>query len=158
MHRFIFTIALTALFTLAQCIPTNSGHQNISTNHSTPNRMLRCYPQTYTYENQGSEGSPWVADCQQMIANIQGSGSWKVNPLTQRTLTTYKTCNFGATDADWGQGIVVGNQDIIYIVTESINRFAFDSRDGGGKKVGAKGTFQCSPTARWHIDNTWGLY
>ncbi|KAL4756034.1 uncharacterized protein BDW70DRAFT_166856 [Aspergillus foveolatus] len=109
-----------------------------------------------TFEDQGSEASPLIEDCKQIIKNIQGTdGEWNTSPLEkQRALVSYGSCKFGVT----GKGIhgnvsfMTGAQDIIDIINDAIEKFG---RDDG--RVGAKGTMQCDGNIKKQkID--WGLY
>ncbi|KAL4904081.1 hypothetical protein BDW74DRAFT_185756 [Aspergillus multicolor] len=109
-----------------------------------------------TFEDQGSEASPLIDDCKQIIKNIQGTdGEWNTSPLEkQRSLVHYGSCRFGVT----GKGIhgnvsfMTGAQDIIDIINDAIEKFG---RDDG--RVGAKGTMQCDGNIKKQkVD--WGLY
>ncbi|KAL4982965.1 hypothetical protein BDW68DRAFT_191715 [Aspergillus falconensis] len=109
-----------------------------------------------TFEDQGSEASPLIEDCKQIIKNIQGTdGEWNTSPLEkQRALVSYGSCKFGVT----GKGIhgnvsfMTGAQDIIDIINDAIEKFG---RDDG--RVGAKGTMQCDGNIKKQkVD--WGLY
>lgn len=73
-----------------------------------------------TFVDESSGGSPLIADCQQIAANIAGGGTWVTNAEgVQRELVSYGTCAFGVT----GVGELtydVGNQDIIDLINSSI--------------------------------------
>ncbi|KAL4925616.1 putative necrosis-inducing factor-domain-containing protein, partial [Aspergillus undulatus] len=94
------------------------------------------YCGTSTFVDQGSEASPLIDDCKQIIKNIQGTdGDWNTSPLEkQRSLVHSGTCHLGVT----GKGIhgnisfITGAQDIIYIINDAIKKFGrSDGRVGG---------------------------
>jgi hypothetical protein len=112
--------------------------------------------QVSSFTDATSNASPLVTDCQQIVANIQGTqGSWTVEAVTgkQHQLVQFGTCAFGVT-ADAGHGrteIYVGAQDIVDLITSSISMFASNG------KVGSSGTVDCN--ANIGTDTmVWGLY
>ncbi|KAH7079713.1 putative necrosis-inducing factor-domain-containing protein [Paraphoma chrysanthemicola] len=108
-----------------------------------------------TFVNQSSGGSPLIADCQQIVRNIAGGGTWTVSVVkSHRQLVSYGTCVFGVDGDGGGLFVHVGNGDISDLINDSIKRFAWQG------KVGAKGHMQCQ-----NIDGgityaglNWGLY
>jgi hypothetical protein len=108
-----------------------------------------------TFENRTSGGSPRVDDCLQIARNIAGGGTWTVPGDTQHQLVQYGTCAFG-TQHDWkfggGTGPIykVGNEDIIDLINDSVNRFQWNGL------VGAKGSMVCKGYPDAPIE--WGLY
>ncbi|KAL6233081.1 hypothetical protein BDW75DRAFT_252210 [Aspergillus navahoensis] len=109
-----------------------------------------------TFEDQGSEASPLIEDCKQIIKNIQGTdGEWNTSPLEkQRALVSYGSCKFGVTGKgiDGNVSFMTGAQDIIDIINDAIEKFG---RNDG--RIGAKGTMQCDGNIKKQkVD--WGLY
>jgi len=112
---------------------------------------------TSTFTDETSDASPLVSDCQQIIANIQGTnGEWapeNVNKNTN-TIASYGSCNFDVQSNTPGNGAVdyyVGAQDIIDLINSSIQMFASNG------KVGSKGDMTCKGDVS-HVDVTWGIY
>ncbi|KAL2801870.1 putative necrosis-inducing factor-domain-containing protein [Aspergillus granulosus] len=109
-----------------------------------------------TFEDQGSEASPWIEDCENIIDMLTNTDKdWNRSPLEkQRSLVSNGTCHFGVT----GKGIhgnvsfMTGAQDIIDIIRDSIKKFGRSD-----KRVGAKGTMQCDGNIKKQKVN-WGLY
>ncbi|KAH7303528.1 putative necrosis-inducing factor-domain-containing protein [Stachybotrys elegans] len=108
-----------------------------------------------SFVNQSSGGSPFISDCQQIVRNIAGGGSWTV-PLTfYRKLVSHGTCAFGAqAQYDFrATNAKIGNQDIMDLINDSIRRFSWNGR------VGSKGEMQCQYDPRQHLGTvSWGLY
>lgn len=109
-----------------------------------------------SFEDQTSDASPSVSDCQQIIKNIQGypTSTWTTGIASQRELVHFGACQFGVESKSCADGDVtfeVGAHDIIDIITEAIKRF------GGSGRVEAKGTVDCAGNVH---DTTieWGLY
>lgn len=98
-----------------------------------------------TFDNQGSDVSPTVSDCQQLIRNIEGDATtdWTHGIVGQRMIASYGSCRFGIERTGGTGGAVqfrVGGQDVIDVINDSIRQF------GGGGRVGAKGVMPCSST------------
>ncbi|KAF9031611.1 Ecp2 effector protein, partial [Panaeolus papilionaceus] len=96
-----------------------------------------------SFINQSSGGSPWVDDCRVVTHNIAGGGTWTTLTLTEhRELDRHACCRFGvravATGGAWD--FTVGNQDIINLINDWINRFQHEGR------VGSKGNMHCGST------------
>jgi hypothetical protein len=127
-----------------------------------------------TFENQSSDGSPLITDCQQIATNIAGmfshflhlspplithklgGGTWSIGTGGggQHQLVQYGTCAFGVNTEDSANVGHIGNQDIIDLINESISRFSYNG------KVGAKGKVGCQ-SATGLVGGTefiWGLY
>ncbi|KAJ5819791.1 hypothetical protein N7474_005382 [Penicillium riverlandense] len=133
------------LATIAYAAPSNRAARLIARDS-----INDCGASTFVDETTG--GSPTVSDCQQMMANIAGGGSWEVLDTTQRQLVQYGTCAFGANQDSDGGIIYVGNQDIIDLVTTAIDLFQWEGL------VGAKGDMPCNIVGASTSNTTWGLY
>lgn len=110
-----------------------------------------------TWEDQTTDGSPPVADCQQMVRNVQGTdGTWTTGIGPQRGITTLGKCILGVQNDGVGHAdavrYVVGAGDVEVIVNEAIKRY------GGSGKVGAKGHMTCSGEVGGEVPIKWGLY
>ncbi|KAJ4369601.1 hypothetical protein N0V83_005363 [Neocucurbitaria cava] len=106
-----------------------------------------------TFENQSSDGSPNISDCQQIATNIAGGGTWTV-AVGQHQLVQYGTCAFGVTPEDSLNYAYIGNQDIIDVINASIQKFSYNG------KVGAKGVMGCQ-SGQGEVSGdevTWGIY
>ncbi|KAI4685538.1 uncharacterized protein J4E84_006266 [Alternaria hordeiaustralica] len=110
-----------------------------------------------TFENQGSDASPKVEDCRQIIKNIQGDGNteWTVQTagLRQRAIAKASGCSFGveATNLNGNIDFEVGGQDVIDVINEAIQKF------GGGGRIGAKGEMKCrGNVVKQNVK--WGIY
>jgi hypothetical protein len=125
-----------------------------------------------TFENQSSDGSPLIVDCQKIASNIAGTSkpSALPSPISDTTLFhpgfianmhfvgggtwSIGTCAFGVDKSDTTNVGYVGNQDIIDLINESIRRFSYNG------KVGSKGSMDCQ-SAQGVVDSVrfgWGLY
>ncbi|CAK7219748.1 hypothetical protein SBRCBS47491_003955 [Sporothrix bragantina] len=112
--------------------------------------------QSSSFIDQTSDASPSVDDCMQIVNNIVGTdGEWTTQVVgkNQRQLVSYGSCKFGvqATDEHGNVNFVVAAQDIVDIITDSIQQF------GGSGKIGAKGYMDCSGNINSQ-DIEWGLY
>jgi hypothetical protein len=113
---------------------------------------------TSAFENETSDASPLVSDCQQIILNIQGTNrKWSPENVNKNTNTivSYGTCNFDVQSYDLGNGSVdyyVGAQDIIDLINSSIAMYASNG------KVGSKGTMTCNGDTIASVSVTWGIY
>ncbi|KAH7081154.1 putative necrosis-inducing factor-domain-containing protein [Paraphoma chrysanthemicola] len=149
------TLILATLLATATCAPVSSNAQADVVKALDARASINDCADS-TFENQSSGGSPKVSDCQQMAANIAGGGTWTTTLSLQRTLASYGTCAFGV-KASGSSGMsgqfLVGNQDIIDVVNESIRRFQWNGL------VGAKGVMPCQTGQRDDAaDVSWGLY
>ncbi len=108
-----------------------------------------------TFENKGSDASPLVKDCLQIVKNIEGTdGEWNISPLKkQRELVKFGSCHFGVTGTNIKGNVSfnVGAQDIVDIIKDAIKQF------GSGDRIGAKGSMQCGGNIKKQ-DVDWGLY
>jgi len=107
-----------------------------------------------TFVDQTSEASPRVDDCLVIVKNIAGGGRWEIEALIgqQHQLVQWGTCAFGVQRAVVGAPyFYVGNEDIIYAIMSSIEKF------GSSGLVGSKGYMRCSPNFLSPGCN-WGLY
>jgi hypothetical protein len=141
------TIALVTLILVTQAFPT------AGTSPSTP-PLKRDYDCTdYQYQDNTSSGSPLVSDCQQLVSNIFGPGSWRTDQLSFRTIASYDACNFGVQQATPEIVIfVVGNQDVEFIINNCINAYQ------SGGRVGTSGNTQCNSDIKANNDVYWSLY
>ncbi|KAK0662109.1 putative necrosis-inducing factor-domain-containing protein [Cercophora samala] len=109
-----------------------------------------------TFENRGSEASPWIADCERMASNLSGAGKWTYTSFDMhRTIASYGTCAFGIEAAQLFQGVTwVGTQDVKDLVRDSIAMFR--RHDG---RVGARGEMQCGiENSAYEVRILWGLF
>jgi hypothetical protein len=115
--------------------------------------LRRCWD--FTWEDQTTDGSPPVSDCQQMVRNVQGTtGSWTTGIGPHRGITKNGQCILGVENNGLGQTprYVVGAGDVEIIVNEAIKRY------GANGKVGAKGYMTCSGETKGEDPIKWGLY
>ncbi|KAL8371943.1 hypothetical protein RB595_001650 [Gaeumannomyces hyphopodioides] len=111
-----------------------------------------------SFENTGSDVSPLVSDCQQVIKNIEGDASTVfTHSITgHREILKFGTCRFGIERTGGTGGTVqfmVGGQDVIDLINDAIKQF------GGGGRVGAKGVMPCAGvTVNTKVDVLWGIY
>jgi hypothetical protein len=112
-----------------------------------------CYD--ITFEDQTSDASPSVSDCQGIIRNIGGTdGRWDTGIGPQKRLVLFGNCAVGVQN-DGVKGSVdyfTGAQDLVDIIQGSMDRFG-----GGTGKIGAKGTMTCQGNASKQPVK-WGLY
>ncbi|OIW24824.1 hypothetical protein CONLIGDRAFT_684731 [Coniochaeta ligniaria NRRL 30616] len=104
-----------------------------------------------TFENQDSAASPLIADCLHIVDNIADGGQWSVTSGSQHQLVQWGTCAFGVQGCCGDAFFYIGNEDIIDIIHDSINKFGFNGI------IGAKGRMQCSAAALG-AQVEWGLY
>ncbi|RCI16483.1 hypothetical protein L249_1735 [Ophiocordyceps polyrhachis-furcata BCC 54312] len=104
-----------------------------------------------SFEDRGSEASPYASDCEMLAHNIASGGDWTVTHGVHRTLAQYGTCAFGAEGGGpWYTW--VGNEDIRDLIRDSINKF---KRPDG--KVGSRGWMKCSGNSGGGRI-LWGIY
>ncbi|THC87565.1 hypothetical protein EYZ11_012987 [Aspergillus tanneri] len=110
-----------------------------------------------SFEDQTSDASPTVEDCLTIIKNIQGDSStdWTIQVIGkhQRELARHGSCAFGVetTKVNGNVNFVVGGQDVIDIINESVKRFGADG------KVAAKGKMNCNGNIKSQAV-LWGIY
>ena len=110
-----------------------------------------------TFVGQTTEASPSIDDCLQIVENIRGTdGKWNPENAVgeQHEGPHYGSCAVGFQSLDVGNGNInyhVGSQDVVDIIHESIDRFAWNG------KVGAKGHMKCKGTVGPQPIE-WGLY
>ncbi|KAE8130935.1 putative necrosis-inducing factor-domain-containing protein [Aspergillus pseudotamarii] len=157
MHLQIAAVFAT-LLALAQAAPTtqslNANSPGVIFVQSTSNAMIDDCGDS-TFENQTSDASPLVSDCQQITRNIAGGGTWEVEDFGgQHQLVQYGTCAFGVTGDKSINGFYVGNSDIIDLINDSISRYNWNG------KVGSKGSMGCQSLTglMGGVTVTWGLY
>lgn len=132
---------IASLLAAAQCSPTLVARTNDCGDSS--------------FENQSSGGSPAVSDCQQLAANIVGTGTWTVSDSAGFTqLAQYGTCAFGVHPTSNGWYALIGNDDIRDLIYESISRYSWNGL------VGAKGHMDCQSGkgALGDIGVDWAVY
>jgi hypothetical protein len=111
-----------------------------------------------SFENQGSDASPLVGDCKQIIRNIEEDAStdWTHGITGQREILKFGSCAFGIKRTGGTGGAVqfrVGGQDVIDVINDAIKQFASDG------KIGAKGVMSCSgTTVNTKVNVEWGIY
>ncbi|KAL5337697.1 hypothetical protein BJX70DRAFT_409027 [Aspergillus crustosus] len=112
-----------------------------------------------TFENETSGGSPLVEDCLQIVKNYENDATTgfttPVAGKQHREIGHYGTCAFGvqALKVDGHATFQTGGQDIIDLIKDSVNKYAWQG------KVGAKGTMRCKGTlAGKKQDVEWGIY
>lgn len=105
-----------------------------------------------SFEDQGSEASPTIADCKGIVRNIHG-GSYKNQGVgVNHPILSNGGCTFNIYGGAHGSVTYsVGDQDVIDAIGGAIKRF---SRSDG--KIGAKGVFSCEGNAGSE-SVTWGL-
>jgi hypothetical protein len=147
MQLLRMTIALATLILSTQALPT------AGTSPSTPLFKSDVDCSDYQYQDNTGGGSPFVSDCQQLVSNIFGPGSWRTDQPGFRTIATYGTCNFSVQQATPEIVIfIVGNQDVETLITNSINMYQ------SGGRVGASGNMQCTSDLPTAYDVYWSLY
>lgn len=109
-----------------------------------------------TFVDQTSDASPSVDDCMGIVTNIQGTqGEWEVENAIgeQHQIVQYGDCKFGiqGLNKEGNVDFHIGAQDIVDIITTSIDMF------GGSGKIGAKGDMDCAGTVNSQ-DVEWGIY
>lgn len=104
MYFFKTFVLAAALSFTAQAAPVSNLEERDSIND--------CYDSSF--ENQTSDASPLVSDCQQIAVNIADGGTWSTGDAGyQRQLVQYGTCALGVSGDFQAQVFYVGNQDII---------------------------------------------
>ena len=122
--------------------------------------QLLGYCGTSDFVDKTSAASPLVSDCQQLIRNLQAGAATDRGHFTienaigsQHAIANYGTCIFGVQGIgkDGNGDFHVGAQDIVDIITNSIEMF------GSTGRVGASGGMSCTGTVKpqWV---EWGLY
>lgn len=111
---------------------------------------------TSTFVDQTSSGSPMVADCLEIVKQIEGKHkSWEVENAVeqQHQLLHHGTCQFGVqgTSINGNINFHVGSQDIVDIINQSVKQF------GGSGRVSAKGDMSCQGDVKGQPVH-WGLY
>ena len=109
-----------------------------------------------TFVDQISEASPTVSDCMQLVKNIAGKDfNHEVENAigSHHQLDQYGSCAFGvqAIGKTGNVDFLIGNKDMVDIITESVKRF------GGSGKVGAMGEVSCEGTTKGQVVE-WGIY
>jgi hypothetical protein len=98
--------------------------------------------------------SPLAEDCIELAHRIRGAGEWTVEGflLQDHQLVEWKTCAFGIMSIQATMLFLVGNQDIIDLLRDSVRDFTLDGR------VGAMGKMWCRNNPGWSVQVKWGIY
>lgn len=92
-----------------------------------------------TFADVGSFDSPWITDCQDLVATMDPDGSWQIMDWTKATTQSSGTCHF---DIKAHEGVAIGSQDVSDLINDSIAKFG---RAGG--RVGSMGLVDCQSVA-----------
>ncbi|KAG5655689.1 hypothetical protein KAF25_009188, partial [Fusarium avenaceum] len=117
----------------------------------------RCENKDSSFENETSEKSPLIKDCEAIIRNIEGNGGtqWTVQVVgtNQRKIAAAGTCAFGveATKVDGNVNFEFGGQDMINIITTAVKKY------GKNGKIGAIGDLHCSGNIKQQPVH-WAIY
>ncbi|CAI7609058.1 unnamed protein product [Penicillium bialowiezense] len=134
-------VILSTFFSLLLAAPTTQTPKTIhaATPLSARSQVHDCV--NSTSEDQASNGSPLAADCLKIASNIAGGGSWTILSGHQHQLVQYGT-----------YVMHIGNQDIINLINESVEKFQWYD------KVGTKGSMMCKVNMNGRQYVEWGLY
>jgi hypothetical protein len=122
-----------------------------------PPGKQRCENKDSSFENETSEKSPLIKDCEAIIRNIEGNGGtqWTVQVVgtNQRKIAAAGTCAFGveATKVDGNVSFEFGGQDMINIITTAVKNY------GKNGKIGAVGDLHCSGNIKQQPVH-WAIY
>ncbi|KAK0725565.1 putative necrosis-inducing factor-domain-containing protein [Lasiosphaeris hirsuta] len=155
-------VAASASFALFQTASANNGAPLLAPVHSIAardgtERQSNKYCRDITFIHRTSFASPLVDDCKLLAFNIDKGGDWSPpNDGFQRGIARFGTCAFGAAGRIFdrtsrGGDFFVGNQDIIDLITESIQRYQYTTRDGD-VVVGSEGFMRCTPDGNFDGD------
>ncbi|KAH7380275.1 putative necrosis-inducing factor-domain-containing protein [Phaeosphaeria sp. MPI-PUGE-AT-0046c] len=137
--RFSASVLLASLVAMASAAPVSPVENALE------KRADWCGSSTFI--NNSSGGSPQIADCQQLAANIVGDGRWSVG-YADKLIAKYGTCSFNARiSAGFERSTYIGNEDLRDLIRDSIARFAWQG------KVGASGVTDCNKATV-----TWGIF
>ncbi|PPR05584.1 hypothetical protein CVT24_002785 [Panaeolus cyanescens] len=164
----LFGLLFALLFALARAAPATIGDDAVDVEFEEPapqspsitplEHEARAWINncgTSTFINQSSTASPLIKDCQQIVKNISGGGTWHVALIRQRQLVQYGTCAFGVQSGyiPTATNFRVGNSDIIDLINDSIKKFSWNG------KVGAKGVMKCQTDPGLHLISVdWTIY
>lgn len=147
-------VILSTFFSLLLAAPTTQTPKTIhaATPLSARSQVHDCV--NSTSEDQASNGSPLAADCLKIASNIAGGGSWTILSGHQHQLVQYGTCAFGVryNQPTTPDVMHIGNQDIINLINESVEKFQWYD------KVGTKGSMMCKVNMNGRQYVEWGLY
>jgi len=106
-----------------------------------------------TFFSETSTGSPRVSDCQQLVRNIAGGGTWQVSGLKMfQKLASYGTCAFGAQVSNGAfNNAHIGNSNISDLINDSISKFQSNG------VVGSNGGMSCQASFG-SLGVTWRVY
>ncbi|KAI1073202.1 hypothetical protein LB507_010805 [Fusarium sp. FIESC RH6] len=117
----------------------------------------RCKNSDSSFENETSDKSPLIKDCEAIIRNIEGNGrtQWTVQVVgkNQRKIAAAGTCAFGveATKVDGNVNFEFGGQDMINLINTAIGKY------GKNGKIGAVGDLHCSGNVKQQPVH-WAIY
>lgn len=99
-----------------------------------------------SFVDQTSNASPPVADCLQIVNNIEGTTADYPVFSDQQGILSAGLCVFGVQGKRGVVGTRIANQDAIDLIRDAVAKF------GGSGKIGAKGTMTCGGnTVEWGI-------
>lgn len=102
--------------------------------------------------NTTSGGSPLASDCQQIAINIAGGRTWTVQAMDkQHQLVQFGTCAFGIKNNSAMSEMKIGNQDIIDLITSSLEFVWYGL-------IGSEGVMDCQTTTIGEVSASWGIY
>ncbi|KAK9321250.1 putative necrosis-inducing factor-domain-containing protein [Lipomyces orientalis] len=144
-------VILVTMLVCAQSAPTAPPVTPSSPVFSKRDSINDCGDSTFI--DGSSSGSPTVADCLQLAANIAGGGTWTEIGSGFKTLATYGTCAFGVqVDVAVAGLFNVGNQDIIDLINSSNELFNWNGL------MGASGQMPCQQPLGDPVPVNWAIY
>lgn len=117
----------------------------------------RDYCEISSFIGETTDASPSVSDCLTIIKNIEGDGETQYTTQVvghpHREIASHGSCAFGveATKTDGNVNFLVGGQDVIDIINDAIDQFAWNG------KIGAKGNVNCNGNVKSQPIK-WGIY
>ncbi|PPR08227.1 hypothetical protein CVT24_001242 [Panaeolus cyanescens] len=154
----MFKLTATALFVASVLVGTHAApaaidnRSPVETFETLVKRTNHCYDSSF--ENRWRASAPLVNDCRILASNIAGDGDWTQSTASgQRQIASFGTCHFGVEGAETLLvSYRVGNQDVIDLINDSINRFQQDGR------VAARGVMPCDQITPGTVRILWGIY
>lgn len=147
----------TLLLSRGWALPTlyntteNKASTSVLFTASPGNAVDHCFESTF--ENKTSGASPKVQHCLKLVSNISGGGDWTINTYKHSQIAQYGTCAFGVESPKGDGWYMVGSQDIIDLINDSMNKYQSEGL------VGAKGQMPCERKGDGHeIDVVWGIF
>ncbi|KAH8905803.1 hypothetical protein BR93DRAFT_928375 [Coniochaeta sp. PMI_546] len=98
--------------------------------------------------------SPLAADCMHLAHRIRGAGEWTVEAyvLAEHQLVEWRSCAFAIKPIQFALVVLIGNQDIIDLLRDSVRDFTIDG------KVAAHGKMWCMNNPGAAVQVRWGIY